>query len=79
MGFGSFTGSDVIHGALQYPISCSETEHYYGQNRLAQSLNEKAYVHDPDFRKADIDERQVLYSRLAEQIWDPDLLFADLT
>ena len=26
-------------------------EHYYGQNLLAQSLHEKAYEHDPGFRR----------------------------
>jgi hypothetical protein len=26
-------------------------EHYYGQNLLAQSLHEKAYDHDPGFRR----------------------------
>ena len=26
-------------------------EHYYGQNLLAQSLHEKAYQHDPGFRR----------------------------
>jgi len=63
-------------------------EHYYGQNLLAQSLHEKAYEHDPGFRrfveesglpfkahdefkKAEMDARQRLYSALAEQIWDP--------
>ncbi|MGB0684853.1 MAG: GmrSD restriction endonuclease domain-containing protein, partial [Planctomycetota bacterium] len=63
-------------------------EHYYGQNLLAQSLHEKAYEHDPGFRrfveqtglpfeahdefkKAEMDARQQLYSALAEQIWDP--------
>ncbi|MBT3594853.1 MAG: HNH endonuclease, partial [Verrucomicrobia bacterium] len=26
-------------------------DHYFGQNLLAQSLHEKAYVHDPGFRQ----------------------------
>jgi hypothetical protein len=26
-------------------------DHYYGQNLLAQSLHEKAYTHDPGFRR----------------------------
>jgi hypothetical protein len=66
-------------------------EHYYGQNLLAQSLHEKAYDHDPGFRrfieatklpfkphrefkKADLDTRQSLYLKLAEQIWSPERL-----
>lgn len=28
----------------------------------------------PEFRKADIDQRQLLYSRLAEQVWNPEML-----
>ena len=66
-------------------------EHYYGQNLLAQSLHERAYDHDPGFRrfleesglsfrahdefkKADLDARQELYSKLAEQIWNTENL-----
>lgn len=66
-------------------------KHYYGQNLLAQSLYEKAYEHDPGFRrfidrtglpfrphpefkKADLDARQDLYRKLAEQIWNPENL-----
>lgn len=66
-------------------------EHYYGQNILAQSLHERAYEHNPDFRrfidrtglpfrphtefrKADLDARQDLYRKLAEQIWNPENL-----
>ncbi len=61
---------------------------YAGQNLLAQSLHENAYVNKPGFRKfreasgldfkphnefnkKDLDERQELYLRLAEQIWNP--------
>lgn len=68
-------------------------EHYYGQNLLAQSLHEKAYEHDPgfrrfieesqlkfkyhlDFKKADLDERQNLYLKLANQIWSTDRLIS---
>lgn len=63
-------------------------DHYFGQNLLAQSLHENAYVHNPgftrfieesglafqphtDFKKVDIDARQCLYQKLAEQIWNP--------
>ena len=66
-------------------------DHYYGQNLLAQSLHEKAYDHNPGFRrfreetgipfkahaefkKNDLDERQELYRRIAEQIWNPENL-----
>ena len=66
-------------------------KHYYGQNLLARSLYEKAYEHDPDFRrfidrtglpfrphpnfkKSDMDARQDLYRKLAEQIWNPENL-----
>jgi hypothetical protein len=31
----------------------------------------------PEFKKADLDARQDLYGRLAEQIWDPDRLLRD--
>ena len=70
-------------------------EHYYSQNLLAQSLNERAYVHDPgfrrfleesglsfqahaEFRKADLDARQELYRKLAEQIWNPENLLREV-
>ena len=70
-------------------------EHYYGQNLLAQSLHEKAYDHNPGFRrfldesglafqphaefkKADLDARQELYQKLAEQIWNPEKLLREV-
>ena len=70
-------------------------EHYYGQNLLAQSLNKKAYEHDPgfrrfkdrtglpfrshpEFRKSDLDARQDLYRKLAEQIWNPENLWREV-
>jgi hypothetical protein len=69
-------------------------EHYFGQNLLAQSLHEKAYDHNPGFRrfvhesrlpfrahaefkKADLDARQVLYRLIAEQVWSPDILMRE--
>jgi hypothetical protein len=70
-------------------------ELYYGQNLLAQSLHEKAYDHNPGFRrfqeqsglpfrshtgfkKADLDARQDLYRRVAEQIWNPEILLREV-
>ena len=64
---------------------------YFGQNLLAASLHENAYVHNPGFRKmreatglqfrahpefkrADLEERHVLYVQIAAKIWDPDLI-----
>lgn len=32
----------------------------------------------PEFKRADMKERQVLYRRIAERIWDPELLLADV-
>jgi len=69
--------------------------HYFGQNLLAQSLNETAYEHNPGFRrfqeesglpftphpafkKADLDARQDLYRRIAEQIWNPENLLREV-
>jgi len=36
------------YGGLRY---AGKRDHYYGQNLLAQSLHEKAYIHDPGFRR----------------------------
>ncbi|MEK6227576.1 MAG: DUF262 domain-containing protein [Chloroflexota bacterium] len=69
-------------------------EQYVSQNLLAQSLHERAYDHNPGFKrfidesavpfrphpafkKIDIDLRQELYQRLAEQIWSPERLAQD--
>lgn len=69
-------------------------EHYFGQNLLVRSLHEKAYEHNPgfrkfleetglpfkahaEFRKADLDARQDLYRRIAERIWDPEILLRE--
>lgn len=83
---------NASYGDLPYK---KKLEHYYGQNLLAQSLHERAYSHNPgfkrfikgsalpfkphsDFKKADMDARQELYRRLAEEIWDPIWLSRDL-
>ena len=39
---------NASYGDLPYE---EKREHYYGQNLLAQSLHEKAYEHNPGFRK----------------------------
>ena len=39
---------NASYGDLPYE---KKREHYYGQNLLAQSLHDKAYVHDPGFHK----------------------------
>lgn len=79
---------NASYGDLPYG---TKRDYYYGQNLLAQSLCEKAYEHDPGFRrfvqrsclpfrphpefkKADLDARQSLYQKLAEQIWNPENL-----
>jgi hypothetical protein len=76
---------NASYGDLPY---AEKREHYAGQNLLARSLHERAYDHNPgfkrfieasglpfrahaEFRKADLDARQVLYQRLAERIWNP--------
>lgn len=79
---------NASYGDLPY---AQKREHYVGQNLLARSLHERAYDHNPgfrrfigesglsfrahaEFRKADLDARQVLYQRLAERIWSPERL-----
>jgi len=79
---------NASHGDLPYG---ERREHYVGQNLLAASLHERAYDHNPrfrrfigesglpfrahpEFRKADLDARQVLYQRLAGRIWRPERL-----
>jgi uncharacterized protein with ParB-like and HNH nuclease domain len=60
---------------------------YLGDNILAKSFNAQAYSNNPsflrlkydfkpyeDFGKEDINERQVLYSKIAEDIWNVDKL-----
>jgi hypothetical protein len=84
---------NASYGDLSY---AEKRDHYLGQNLLARSLNERAYEHNPgfkrfieasglkfrahpEFKKADLDARQVLYQRLAEQIWSPDRVLGELT
>jgi uncharacterized protein with ParB-like and HNH nuclease domain len=72
----------------------TKREHYNSQNLLARSLHERAYDHNPGFRrfceqsglpfrahlefkKADLDERQRLYQKLAEEIWNPDQILRE--
>ncbi len=74
---------NASYGDLPY---AEKREHYLGQNLIARSLHERAYDHNPGFRrfiddsglpfhahaefkKGDLDARQVLYQQLAEQIW----------
>jgi len=81
---------NASYGDLPY---AEKREHYLTQNLLAQSLHERAYEHNPGFRrfiaesglpfrahaefkKADLDARQVLYQALAGRIWSPDRLAA---
>lgn len=79
---------NASYGDLLY---AGKREHYLGQNLLARSLHERAYDHNPgfrrfieesglsfrahaEFRKADLDARQILYQQLAERIWSPERL-----
>jgi Protein of unknown function DUF262/Protein of unknown function (DUF1524) len=79
---------NASYGDLAY---AEKREHYVGQNLLARSLHERAYDHNPgfkrliessglalrahsQFKKADLDARQGLYQKLAEQIWSTDRL-----
>ncbi|KAB2875081.1 MAG: DUF262 domain-containing protein [Bauldia sp.] len=79
---------NASYGDLPYG---DKREHYAGQNLLARSLHERAYDHNPgfkrfveqsglpfrahgEFKKSDLDARQVLYQKLAERIWSPDRL-----
>jgi len=83
---------NASYGDLPYS---QKREHYDSQNLLARSLHERAYDHNPgfrrfiensglpfcshpEFRKADLDARQVLYQRLAELIWSPERLAQEL-
>ena len=83
---------NASYGDLPY---AGKRDHYFGQNLLAQSLHEKAYDHNPGFRRfceesglpfrshetfetADLDARQELYRRLAEEIWNPENLLREV-
>jgi len=82
---------NASYGDRSYEV---KREHYFGQNLLAQSLHDNAYVHNPgfirfrdrsglpfeahcEFKKSDLDRRQQLYQKLAENIWDPSRLVRD--
>lgn len=82
---------NASYGDLEYG---KKREHYLKQNLLAQSLHEKAYEHNPGFKrlvgetglpfkahagfkKADLDEQQELYRRMAEELWNPDRLIPE--
>lgn len=79
-------------GDLPY---AEKREHYNSQNLLARTLHEKAYDHNPGFKrflqesalpfkahpefsKDDLDTRQKLYGKVAEEIWNPDRLKREL-
>ena len=83
---------NASYGDLPYT---EKRDHYAGQNLLARSLHEKAYDHNPgfkrfieesslpfrahaEFKKADLDARQLLYQRIAERIWNPERLAEEL-
>lgn len=68
---------------------------YAGQNLLAKSLHENAYINNPrfhrfikesslpfkehkEFKRADLDKRQDLYTKLAEQVWNLDRLKVEM-
>ena len=63
--------------AGQNLLARSLTEHAYRNNpgfiRFIRDSGLRFQSH-PEFKKADIDARQALYLRLAEQIWDPERL-----
>ena len=82
---------NASYGDMAYE---EKREHYIKQNLLAQSLHEKAYEHNPGFKKliqstgiafkdhphftkADLDERQRLYSQIAEVLWNPERLLPE--
>ena len=77
-------GFNQSYGALPY---AKKLPHYYAQNLLARSLNEKCYDKNPnflkfmnqsglpfephkEFKKKDLDERQKLYKRILEKIYN---------
>jgi len=92
---------DRIGGLLLLPSKLNKTlsdlsyeeklEHYLEENLLAQSLHERTYERNPNFRefiqrsrlsfrscpnfkKADLNDRQKLYQQLAKRIWNPERL-----
>lgn len=76
---------NASYGDLTYG---EKLPHYFGQNLLAQSLNQQCYERSPGFRRfiletglsfkplasfktAQMEERSLLYLKLAEHIWNP--------
>jgi hypothetical protein len=76
---------NASYGDLTYE---EKLPHYFGQNLLAQSLNQQCYERSPGFRRfiletglsfkplasfktAQMEERSLLYLKLAEHIWNP--------
>ena len=81
---------NASYGAAEY---AEKVEHYFGQNPLAKSLNERNYSNDPnfarkikennlpfkpygpdEFKRSAIEERQNLYTQMAEIIWSSEVL-----
>jgi hypothetical protein len=76
---------NASYGDLPYE---KKLPHYLKQNLLAQSLNPEAYTHHPplkkliqsgllfqgheQFKKVDIEARQILYAAIAKEVWNPD-------
>lgn len=70
-------GEKREHYAGQNLLARSLHEAAYGHNPgFARFIAESslAFRAHPQFRKADLDARQVLYRQLAERIWSPDRL-----
>ena len=65
------------HYASQNLLARSLTEGAYDRNpgfRRFLDQSGLAFRAHADFRKADLDARQLLYQKLAEQIWTPERL-----
>lgn len=80
---------DPINPSLGAAAYEKKLEHYYAENLLAKSLNEKCYANNPaflryrqdsgipfnfhsEFKSNDMNERQELYYKIAEEIWSLD-------
>lgn len=65
------------HYQSQNLLACSLHEHAYDHNPGFRRFIEKSglpfHAH-AEFKKMDLDERQELYRRLAERVWDPERL-----
>jgi len=78
---------NASYGDLPYE---KKLPHYNSQNLLARSLHPQCYEHNPGFlrlrdsglpfkdhplfKNVDLEERSVLYRKIAERIWDPSRL-----